>query len=118
MPANDWTHERPCCVMTWSTLVLLGQMSRPFLDSAELPMKRLGFWAGSQTGREARARALAVMIDSTFRDLFGSKYEDGVRKTDAILGMTAMLLADGGEHTLAGLANGDDQLYLFLGEER
>lgn len=115
MAAGGWKNTRPCCVITWSTLALLGEHSKTFDVSGDLALRRLTYWAGSDQAREARARALAVQLDSTFRDLFGSKYETNVKKTQAILGMTAVLLD--GDKTMADLAEADDLLYLFLGEE-
>ena len=114
MPAGGWTNKRPCCVMTWSTLALLGEHSKTFDVAGDLALRRMTYWAGSDDAREARARALAVQMDSTFRDLFGSKYETGVKKPQAILAMTATLLQ--GDQTMADLGEADDLLYLFLGE--
>ena len=112
---GQWKNDRPACVMTWSTLALLGEHSTPFPSAGGIKMTQLMFWAGSTTGRAARARALAVQIDSTFRDLFGSKYEKSVTKTKAIMDMTNALLV--AKNTLLDFADVNDGLYLFLGEK-
>lgn len=109
-----WTNTRPTCVMTWSTLALLGEHSKAFPNAQNLKMKSLLFWAGSQAARQARARALAVQVDATLRELFGSKYETGSSKSKAIIAMTAVLLD--AEKTVEDLADSNDQHYLFLGE--
>jgi tRNA A37 threonylcarbamoyladenosine modification protein TsaB len=100
--------------MTWSTLALLGEHTKTFDKAGPLKMKNLLFWAGSQEARQARARTLAVQMDATFRELFGSKYEAGSNKSRAIIAMTAVLLQ--ADQTVEALADADDALYLFMGE--
>jgi hypothetical protein len=109
-----WRNDRPCCVMTWSTLLLLGQLTQTFDKSGTILMRRLSFWAGSQQARTARARALAIQIDGTYRDMFGSKYESGVTRQIAVPRILGVLLTAGA--SVEQLADANDLSYLFLGE--
>lgn len=114
MSSGSWTNDRPCCVMTWATLALLGEIAEAFPNAGDVKMKDLVFWAGSAQTREARARALAVQMDNTFISLFNSEYETKVNRTRAILNLTESLLD--GSATMTDLANSDDDDYLFMGE--
>lgn len=118
MPASNWDNSRPCCVMTWSTLAILGEHSKPFPTAGTIKMKQLLFWAGSPGTRKARARVLAVQMDSVLRDLFGSKYEKDVDQGVAVLGLAKALLDEAGKgnSTMLDLAEADDRLYFFMGE--
>ena len=109
-----WKNDRPTCAVTWATLMLLGQLSQTFPKAGAIPMRRLTFWAGSQQARTARARALAIQIDATFRDMFGSKYETGIKRGPAIETMIGVLLTAAA--TVETLADSNDGSYRFLGE--
>ena len=109
-----WQNTRPTCAVTWTTLMLLGQLSQTFPKAGAVPMRRLTFWAGSEQARTARARALAIQVDSTFRDMFGSKYETGVQRAGALETMLGVLLTR--DASVEALADSNDGSYLFLGE--
>lgn len=109
-----WSNDIPACVMTWVTLLTLGQTSKSFAQAGDVKMTRLQFWAGSPDARAARAQALAVQVHHTFRDLFGAKFEAGKTVGTALPALVAVMTDKA--QTIADLAAASDQQYRFLDE--
>ena len=109
-----WNNSEPCNTITWSTFMLLEQVSNIFEECGGISTKQMPFWTGSADMRPARAQALAVQADATYRELFGSRYESDHNKTTAIPALKAKLLDECA--TLADIAETAGSCYLFLGE--
>ncbi|MCP3914527.1 MAG: hypothetical protein GY711_03095 [bacterium] len=109
-----WSNKKPNCVVTWGTLAVLGESTRSFPTSGDVKVRRFTYWVPDEDMRSTRARTLAVQMDNTFRNLFDTRFEDGVRKTKAIVAITGLLLE--GDKTMNDLAELNDDLYRFLGE--
>jgi hypothetical protein len=112
----SWSRNNLACATTWTTLLVLDQLSEAFADSGDLRMDQLGFWnaAASSDMRALQARSLATMMDNMFRVIRHATYEEGVTGVEAKRQMVAILTD--GTSTVRALAAANDGNYRFLGE--
>lgn len=114
--APSWSRNNLACATTWTTLLVLDQLSEAFAQAGDLRMDQLGFWnaASSSDMRALQARSLATMIDNIFRVIRHATYEEGLVGDEAKRQMVAILTD--GTRTVRALAAANDGNYRFLGE--
>jgi hypothetical protein len=114
----EWDRSMVHCLVTWITLVDLGQTRRGFESAGKLKMKRMQFWDphASADVRRMRAKTVAIQADNLFRRYWGAQYEEGVTRTKAINAAVRTLVKE--DATVADLAACNNEHYLFYGEER
>lgn len=108
-----WSKNNRACTTTWSTLLILDQISAAFSDSGALKIQDFTFWnkTGSSEMRKLMANTLATQMDNIFTMIRGAQYEKGVTKENAINGMMNILAV--GDQTVSGLAELNNNNYAF-----
>ncbi|HBF38907.1 MAG TPA: hypothetical protein DDW50_16500 [Firmicutes bacterium] len=108
-----WSKNNRACTTTWSTLLILDQISAPFVDSSVIKMQEFTFWnhASSSDMRRILATTLAIQMDNIFIMIRGAQYETGITKETVTSGI-AGLLTDG-DKTVNDLADLNDSNYVF-----
>ena len=108
-----WSKNNRACTTTWSTLLILDQISAAFNDSGLLKIQDFTFWnkTGSTEMRQLMATTLATQMDNIFTMIRGAQYESTVTKEIAINGMINILT--GGAQTVSDLAEFNNNSYAF-----
>ena len=93
----NWSKNNRACKTTWTTLRVLEQNSKAFVDTGDVTMKDLTYWNATATAdmREFQAEVLATQIDNVFRLIRKARYEDGVDKEKAVSDMSGVLKSEG-----------------------
>ena len=115
---SDWNSNNRACTTTWTTLRVLGQISkrRTFNTTGPLKMTELTFWAstGSGQARTTAAKTLSIQMHNVFTMLRGASLESGITQAKAIETMVGVLKDK--DKTVADLAEMNDASYLFWRE--
>lgn len=111
----DWTIDKPSHVDTWFSLFRLGQIRKPFNESAEVKMKELTFYnpTASKDLLKVDATLIAVTIDRVFTG-WGAKLENSKSRNTAVLAMIEILMDK--DKTILDLAEENDKNYFFNNE--
>ena len=113
-----WTPNNRAATTTWLTLLALSEIPRDlvFKEAGSRKMKDLTFFASGASidSRRIAASALAIQMDSMFRDIRGAQYEKGKSFGTAVSAIVEVLLDP--DKTLAELAETNDDQYLFWRE--
>jgi hypothetical protein len=112
----DWDKGKVHCLVTWMTMVDLGQTKKGFDGAGPTKMTSLAFWTPNDSAslRKAKARTIAIQADNLFRRYWGAKYEQGKSRTTAINAAVRTLTDK--DKTLADLSEVNDENYLYDGE--
>ncbi len=112
----EWDKSKVECLVTWITLVDLGQTRKGGLAAGCVKMEDLAFWNphDSLAIRKSKARTIAIQCDNIFRRYWGAKYETGKNRTKTINATTRIFT--NGIKTIADLAEANNNNYLYHGE--
>jgi hypothetical protein len=112
-----WSKNNRACTTTWSTLLILEQISAAFVDSNAIKIQNFTFWnqAGSSDIRKLLANTLAIQMDNIFTMIRGAQYESNVTKETATSGIVDLLTV--AEKTVSDLAELNDRNYVFWAGE-
>lgn len=112
----QWSNNNRPCTTLWSTLYTMHELTSDFPDSGSLTMQDLTFYnsLASADLRNQQANEISTHLDSVFITARGAKYQQGVKQSDAVPKMGAVLCD--ATKTLTDLASIAHDCYVFYGE--
>lgn len=115
---TTWNRNNRACSTTWTTLRVLNQNDKVFVESGNVKMSELTYWnlAASADMRKLQATTLANQMDNIFRQIRRAEHEEGVTREKVLNDMVNTLTSE--EKTINDMAEIIDANYLFWGEEK